>query len=432
MADGSLITPEPSTELKKLGHDVHNAISTLQDAIKTGNADTLKKAEDFFRQYEDENQKLAKSVALHQKAQADLEEALKEADKKASEAGIKSAEAVAQVRSLEMVLSKKGGGGGDRDPREADEYKGFWDFLKKDTKPANGYTSFRPDIDVKTLRTDSEVQGGYLIPQVMDAEIRKNITEISPVRLFARVRTAPNKTMDIPRRLSIPTAAYEGEGETSPSDQSTYGSEQVTLYRQTVTVPATLDMMVSSAFDLEREIAADVGESFGKGEGTNYISGLGIKSPQGFIKDTRCEVVTTASSGVMDFTDLSVIMGKLKRGQNPWWYFNRRTLSAIQAIKSTIGVPIWQPVAGNTPATIWGFPYSSDMIDLDDVQNGSNAKPVVFADLRRGYEIYDMVGISVIRDDLTRKKEAITEWTFRRYNTGRVIIPEAIKILKVL
>ena len=95
-------------------------------------------------------------------------------------------------------------------------------------------------------------------------------------------------------------------------------------------------------------------------------------------------------------------------------------------------MPIWQPVAGSTPATIWGFPYNSDFIDLDDAQSGSNAKPIVFGDLRRGYEIFDLIGISVIRDDLTRKKEAITEWTFRRYNTGRVIMPEAIKILKIL
>ena len=71
------------------------------------------------------------------------------------------------------------------------------------------------------------------------------------------------------------------------------------------------------------------------------------------------------------------------------------------------------------------------MIDLADAQTGSNAIPVIFGDLRRGYEIYDLIGISVVRDDLTRKREAVTEWTFRRYNTGRVIIPEAIKLLKI-
>jgi HK97 family phage major capsid protein len=104
----------------------------------------------------------------------------------------------------------------------------------------------------------------------------------------------------------------------------------------------------------------------------------------------------------------------------------------IQTLKSSIGVPIWQPVAGATPATIWGWPYESGMIDLDDVVTGSGAKPVVFADLFRSYEIFDMLGMSVIRDDLTNKKAAITEWTFNRYNTARVVLPEAISVMTLL
>ena len=80
---------------------------------------------------------------------------------------------------------------------------------------------------------------------------------------------------------------------------------------------------------------------------------------------------------------------------------------------------------------IWGYPYDATMIDLDDVTTGSGAKPLVCADLFRGYEIFDMLGLSVTRDDLTRKKEAITEWTFNRYNTGRVVLPEAIAVMSL-
>ena len=95
-------------------------------------------------------------------------------------------------------------------------------------------------------------------------------------------------------------------------------------------------------------------------------------------------------------------------------------------------MPIWQPVAGNQPAMIWGYPYDATMIDLDDVTTGSGAKPLVCADLFRGYEIFDLAAsLSVTRDDLTRKKEAITEWTFNRYNTGRVVLPEAIAVMSL-
>jgi HK97 family phage major capsid protein len=123
--------------------------------------------------------------------------------------------------------------------------------------------------------------------------------------------------------------------------------------------------------------------------------------------------------------------GKLKRGMNPWWLMNRKTVAFLQGLQSSIGVPIWQPVAGNQPATIWGFPYDGAVIDLDDVATGAGAKPVVFADLARGYEIYDMAGINVVRDDITQAKEAIITWTFRRYLTGRVILPEAIAVMTI-
>ncbi len=121
--------------------------------------------------------------------------------------------------------------------------------------------------------------------------------------------------------------------------------------------------------------------------------------------------------------------GQLKRGMQPWFFMNRKTVAYMQGIQSLIGVPIWQPVAGNQPATIYGFPYDGSVIDLDDVSTGSGAKPVVFADLTRGYEIFDMVGINAVRDDITQASKAIVTWTFRRYLTGRVTIPEAICVM---
>lgn len=417
-----------------MAKDIKNALAEITGSAAIAQ-DTKRNLETFMAKYEDYNKDVAAKFAEKQKAEVELKELILK-----QEGELKGLKATAdgyteRVKNLELLISQKSA---DRkeDERKSDHYKDFMHFM---TAPANemkssygGYTVFRPDIDAKTLRTDNDQQGGYLLPHITDNEIRKNITEMSPVRSFARVRTASSKTIEIPRRLTIPVATFEGEGAPSADSQSNYGSEQITLFRQTVTIPATLDMMVSSAFNLEQEIAMDVGEAFGKGEGTNFVSGTGTKSPQGFLKDSRVEVVNTAGSGAIVWDDLINVASKLKRGQNPWYFLNRRTLGLLQGLKSTIGVPIWAPVAGDKPATIWGYPYNSDMIDLADGQSGSGAKPIVFGDMRRGYEIYDLLGISVVRDDLTRKREAITEWTFRRYCTGRVVIPEALKVLQIL
>lgn len=169
-ADGgvSLVQPEPSAELKKLGHDVHNALTTLREGLDAKNTETVRKVETFFKRYEDENQKFARDFAAHQKAQAELKEALETSEKKGGDL---------QKRIDDLVISFATKGGAAKvDAREADEYKGFFAFLQKGTNPNGGFTAFRPDIDVKTLRTDSEVQGGYLIPQVMDAEINSLVS----------------------------------------------------------------------------------------------------------------------------------------------------------------------------------------------------------------------------------------------------------------
>lgn len=422
-----VLAPEASDELKKLGKDVHNALDALTKSVEAKNQETANNVKAWFDKYENENQKLVQAHATAQKAADDLVDKVKAAEKELAEVKKDADGYKGRVEKLETLIATGNTGNKDQDDalaRKSDEYENFFKFFKGKAQEYNS-------IDFKTLRTDSDTQGAYLIPQVMDNEIRKYINEMSPVRLFARSRVAVNKTMDIPIRLALPVAYFEGEAEQDQQDQSTYGSEQITLYRQSITVPATLDMMVASAFDLEREISSDVGEAFGVGEGLNFVKGSGLKGPQGYISDSRIEVVDTAASGVLDFDDMANLSGKLKRGQMPMWYFNRRTLASLLQIKSDIGVPIWTPVAGNNPAMIWGYAYSSDMIHMDDVQDGAGTKPIMFADMRRLYEIFDLMGISVIRDDVTQKRKAITEWTFRRYLTGRVIMPEAGKIMRV-
>lgn len=380
---------------------MHGALIQLADAVKTKNEETQKNCTDVLLKIEESHARLSRMMASleERKDPFGIPEYISPA-----------ARATTEFKSFWAMMM---GGAGATEFRS-----GRWSESDVDQKSLRQWES-------KTLRTDGGADGGYLVPKVTDNEIRKNITEISPVRAYARVRPLAQKSLEIPRRLKLPTANFEGEAEEGDTDQSTYGSETITTYRQTVTVPATLDMMISSAFDLETEIAYDVGEAFGKNEATNFVKGVGVKGPQGYVKDPRIGTYQTATTATLTWADVAGMTGGLKTGYNPRFFMNRQTLASLMAMSSSIGVPIWQPVAGGRPATIFGYPYDAGMIDLDNV-SGSGAKPLVFADLRRGYEIFDLIGISVVRDDVTRKKEAITEWTFRRYTTGRVVIPEAI------
>ncbi len=393
--------------------DVKNALIAFGEAVESKNTETAKNVEDFMSKYQDEADKVAKAFA-------EKEQAAKDAEEKAEKLEVR-------LKDLEHDVATKGSGSGDpADGREGDEYKNFMRFLQKGDRAQ--------DLDIKTLRTDNDTAGGYLLPSPMDTELRKNIREMSSVRQHARLRTMPGKTLDVPRRLNHINASFEGEAETGEDDESLYGSEQVTAYRQTVTVPVTEDMLISAAVDMEREIVSDVAEAFAVNEATNFVSGTGNKGPAGIITDSRVAINTSATTGVLAFEDFADVAGDLKRGYNPWFYMNRKTLAEVWKLKGSDGHPIWAPVqsGGSTPATIFGFPYDSNWIDLDDhTPTTSNTKPILFGDLRKTYEIYDLQGVVVIRDELTKKREAITEITFRRYLTGKVILPEATRILKI-
>ena len=400
---GRITGAEDFTELK-------NALVSLFEAKDKNDGEQVTKMSNLLTEYSAKAEEHAKKAAA-------AEQLLEEQK--------------GRIETLEKSIATKGkAAGNDRFAyRETDEYKAAMTYILQGKDGLNA-----SNLDLKTLRTDTGASGGFLIPTQMDADLRKNITEISPFRFFARQRPMFGKTMDIPRRLANLTAYFEGEGEPAQTDQQKYGSEQVTVYAQTVNVPATQDMLLMSPIDMESEIVVDVGEAFAKNEGTKFLLGTGTKEPMGVISDTRVGLVDTtpASSGdPPDFDDFAKITGELKRGYNPAFLFNRRTLAYLFTLKSTTSEPLWQPVGGSTPPTIYGFPYSSDCIDLDDPTDGAGAKPVIFGDFRRGYEIYDLTGTAVVRDDYTQKKNRIVEWTFYRYLHGQVIVPEAIKIMRI-
>lgn len=377
--------------------DAHAAIAELREekAKTVQDREKIERLEKALDAYEDANAKLNASLA-EQKAKA---EAMED-----------------QIKVLVETAAAAGGVGSGAG---AEERKAFAAFMQ---------TGERKSI----LRTDSSIDGGFLVPQAMEDEIIKNITEFSPVRQFARVMNTVAKSTEMPRRLNNLRAQYEGERETSETDNAQYGTETITVHRLTVTVPATNDLLLAIGRNMEAEITADVAEAFGSAESLNFVSGDGVKKPHGFTADDRVARIDTATSGQLKLDDLISVSGELKRGYDPRYMMNRRTLAYLRLQKTTDGQYLWSPaVSEGAPATLNGFTYSADFIDMDDHDAGAGGIPVAFGDMRQAYRIYDRIGTTVVRDEYTRKKEGIVEWTFYRFNGGGVVKPEALKLLRI-
>ena len=386
--------------------DVMEGVKTLREEFEKKSPDFAKidKIEAVLEKQEEKNQQLLTDTKTAEKSAEELKE---------------------RLDTLEIELARSGGAGEGKNYKDSDEYKSLKFFVQK------GDLAVMASEEHKAiLRTDSDSQGGFLVPTEMDNVIVKKITEISNIRAIARVRTVSAKSLEIPVRNTIPVAEYEGEAEEGTEDTSTYENESLTPFRQTVTIPITRDLLMDSAFDMEAEIMGDGGESFALGEGNAFVVGTGFKQPEGFTVDTRvvANARTSATSGTIGFDDMMLITGDLKPGYNPTYVFNRRTLAFLRTLKGGDSHPLWQPgMNGIVMNTINGFPYliANAMPDI-----ALNSISVAFGDFARGYTITDRTGMAVIRDEITSKKKAIIEFTLMRWNTGKVTLPEAIKLLK--
>lgn len=329
-----------------------------------------------------------------------------------------------QIQGLEVEIARKGTVSNGENYKDSSEYKALNMFAAKGLDFV--------DTEAKALlRSDSDTAGGYLTSSEMDNEIIKKITEISAVRQVARVRTIGKKTLEMPKREGILSATYEGETSSASDDVSSYGSETVTTNALTVNVPFTIDMLLSSDFDIESEITQDVAEAMAQAEGRNFLTGDGSYKPEGIIANTS--VIANAregeTSGVITGDDILRLTGDLKVGYNPIFAFNRQTLAELRTLKGSDGQYLWQVGLGpDVPNTIAGESYVV-MQDLPSIAAG--ALSVLYGDFMRGYTIVDRTGLSVVRDEVTRKKERIIELCFHKYNTGQVVLEEAFKALKI-
>lgn len=279
-------------------------------------------------------------------------------------------------------------------------------------------------MEVKYMRTDSNVDGGYLCPPEWSKEIAKKMIEISPMRQICRVTTVGAKVFEQPVRNTLAEASYEGEAEAVSDSNSQYGLVEIVNNRLTAKIPVTYEMLNDGHYDIMAEIQNDAAIQFAKKEGYMFLQGNGVKQPYGLMTDAA---VPTRNSGVatdITFDNLKLMTGDLKVGYDPMFLLNRRTVAYLSTLKNSVGAYLWQEgsTGDGVPSTLCGYPYMR-AIDMDDV--GAGNYPVIFGDFKEGYQIVDRFGLYVIRDEITKADRAMIQFILHLYNGGKVRLSEA-------
>ena len=301
--------------------------------------------------------------------------------------------------------------------------KSFDKFLRKGKESLD-------DLELKALSVSNDTSGGFLAPEEYVRELIKTITEVSPVRTVARIRSTAQKSIKMPSRTATFTAQWVAENATrSETTGYTTNLEEIPTHEVYALQDISEQELEDSVFDLESEMRQEFATQFAKAEGESFITGNSVGKPEGILTNSDVASTNSGASGALTGDGLIQLVHDIKTdyGRNGSFMFNRSTLAAIRKLKDSAGQYVFQAgmmLTAGVPNTILGYPYL-EAPDMPDVSAGT--KPVVFGDFRRGYLIVDRVALSVLRDPFTQATSGNVRYYARRRVGGQVILAEALR-----
>tara|TARA_Y100001973_G_scaffold17831_3_gene26007 strand:+ start:281 stop:1504 length:1224 start_codon:yes stop_codon:yes gene_type:complete len=385
-----------------------------------------------FKQANDERlsdlEKKGASDVLTEEKLARIEkslDALEDVNQKLTKATLETETVAERVDEMETRLKRPEVG---LDGKAIDQtMKAYDTYLRKGKEALD-------EFEVKVLTVSNDTGGGYLAPPEYVAEIVKKVTEISPVRSAARIRTTSSKSIQVPSRTGTFSAQWIGEvGTRSETTGLTYGMEEITAHEQYALVDISEQDVEDSAFNMEAELSDEFATQFAKAEGTSFVVGTAANQPEGFMTNASVGETNSGNGTALTANGLIDLYSAVKTdyARNGIFMFNRATLGAIRKLVDSNGSYVFQAgfsLQAGVPNTILGQPYveAPDMADV-----GAGAFPVVFGDFRRAYLIVDRIALAILRDPFTQAATGTIRYIARRRVGGQVVLAEAIRKQKV-
>lgn len=292
------------------------------------------------------------------------------------------------------------------------------------------------------LTTQSNPDGGFVVPVEMDSQITRVLGIVSAMRQISRVVSTSTGSYKSLVSQGGAGAGWVGEENARPATSTPTLSEIATFVGELYANPAaTSTLLEDASVDIAAWLADEVGITFAEQEGAAFISGNGINKPKGFLayptvvndnyawgklgfKVTGAAAAFAASNPADAIIDLFY---SLKAGyrNNASFLTSDAVMGKVRQMKDGQNNYLWAPPTATGPDTILGKPVVTD----DNMPAlAANAFPMAFGDFQRGYLISDRRGATVLRDPFTNKPY-IHFYTTKRVGGG-VANFEAIKLLK--
>lgn len=314
----------------------------------------------------------------------------------------------------------------------------FLNFLRK------GDASSLSSLERKALQRGSDVDGGYLVPVDLAAEIDRVAGTISVLRGLSDVRSIGTNKHQFRVKTKGLAARWVGEGETGgETENAKYARIEIDAEEMEAEPHVFNDTLEDADYNLEMDVTEEAGIAFGEAEGAAFISGNGVKKPRGiltydtvangnyvwgklgFVVSGAAGAFAAANPGDNILNLLHSLRAQYRNGAT--LLMADTTLAEVRKIKDGSGnFYLFNPdPTGNFAGYVLGAP-----VEIDDNMPviGANSFSIAFGNFKRGYRIVDRSGIALIRDNITSK--GTTKFNFRKRVGGGVRNFEAIKLMK--
>jgi HK97 family phage major capsid protein len=401
-----------------MSEDIKNAITDLGQTFEE-----FKKVNDQRLEQIEKGE----STALVDEKLAKMEakmDSYEEINQKLTTAELNADNIKSQIEKLETIVTRPNSG---FESKQVDEYMGAFD-----TYCRKGLEGLDP-VEKKALTVSNDSTGGYLAPPEYVRELLKTITEISPIRSIARVRSTGARSIQVPKRDGQFSAQWVSEsGTRSETTGWQVGLEEIPAHEMYALVDISEQDLEDTVFDLEAEMQSEFAEQFAKAEGTAFVTGDSVGKPHGFMDHSGVSSVNSGDADEITADGLISLVHNIKSdySRNGTFVFNRTTLAKIRKLKDTAGQYVFQAgmsLQGGVTNTILGQPY----VEATDMPSeGANTFPVAFGDFRRAYMIVDRVNLAVLRDPFTQATTGNVRYIARKRVGGQIVQAEAISKLK--
>lgn len=261
------------------------------------------------------------------------------------------------------------------------------------------------DFEHKSLSSNSDENGGYLIPQTINHEINDIVKSESVMRKLASNVTISSDYVDLLVSKDEADAGWAGECDNRDETKSpTLTKIKIPVHEMFAKPRATQKLLDDSKLDIESWLASKISYKMSQMENKAFILGTGEKQPKGFLTYPvkfgssewgKLEGFKTGENG--NFTEKNAIdiLIDTVNSLNPKyrseakWIMSRSAVSAISKLKDKNDMPLWNNnLNEKANSTLLGYEVliSDDMPEID---NEKKLSSIAFGNFNEGYSIVD-------------------------------------------